>query len=342
MRFLLAMTTLALGLTLSVASCALSGFDKAPYGHGGGGGAGGSCQHAGAPERPTIADQGGSLDLVFALRTVDFGEDQPLPDRPGLDLDLACTCEEANPAQCVLPTYAVPDMRCDSADGRDNAAADLVGYIKKNAGSGSKQFTDSIGAGKWSILVHVTGYDGSPNDSKVTLEMYMTPGIAPAMPLWDGQDVWPLKAESFSGADPVIVDKNAYVANGELVSLVTGELRLDGGLRVRIGSGRAKAKLVHAGTAWKLEEGLLAGTWEARDALAGIGNLLFLGIKVCDTPLYSGAHAAVCDRVDIASAPSLPCDSLSFGMRFTADSAQLGAVALPDVAPVPCKVDQCG
>ncbi len=341
MRFAFATAVLIAGLSASVASCALSGFDKVPYGSGGGG-AGDGCNHAVAPSRPTIADAGGSLDLVFAMHSVDFGEDQPLADRPGLDLDAACTCEDAMAAQCVLPTYAVADMRCDSADGRDNATADLIGFIKKNTGSGSKQFSDSMAVGKWSILIRVTGYDGTPNDSKVSVALYMTPGLAPAVANWDGQDTWPIRAESFSATDPIILDKEAYVANGELVSLVTGELRLDGDLSVRIGSGRVMAKLVHEGTAWKLQDGLIAGTWEARDALAGIGNLLYLGMKVCDTFVYPGAHSAICDRVDIASAPSLPCDSLSFGMRFSADAAILGMTLPAEVVPPPCKVDQCG
>lgn len=339
----LALAALALGLSTAAMSCALGGFEKVPAGKGGAGGTVPACNHAKAPARPTSADPGGTLDLIFALHTVDFAEGAMLADRPGLDLDEQCTCEDPAATSCVLPSFAATmSPPCDSADGRDNATSDLINYFKANVGTGTPQFNAAIAAGQWTILVRVSDYDGSPNDSKVTVGFYMTPGLG-AVPQWNGSDKWPIRPESLSGQDPVLLDKNAYVAGGTLVSVVAGELELSGSLKVKIGSGIAMAALVKNGASWKLDQGLLAGTWNTRDALAGVGNLLLGGMKVCDQQLaYTAVRTAICTRVDIASAPSLPCDSLSFGMTFTADPAAFGTTAPPEMIPPPCKPDQCG
>ena len=54
---------------------------------------------------------------------------------------------------------------------------------------------------------------GTPNDSRVSVALYMTPGTAPATPKWDGTDAWPVRPESLvmgMGTDPILLDKNAY------------------------------------------------------------------------------------------------------------------------------------
>ncbi len=341
-----ALGALALFVPAALASCALPGFEKVSGTGGHGAGGGSSCQHATVPARPSTADPGGSLDLVFALHTIDFGEDLALADRPGLDLDGACTCEETSSKHCELPPYAAsPTPPCDAANGIDNATADLIKFIKMNAGAGTPQFNAAIMTGNWSILIRVFDYDGSPNDSKVSVALYMTPGIAPAAPKWDGTDAWPVRPESLSGSgtgsDAILLDKNAYVVDSKIVSVISGEIELNGALKVKIGSGYSVATISKSGTTWRLTDGLIAGSWNTRDALAGIGNLLFGGVQVCNSPFYAGAHSAICSRVDIASAPALPCDSLSFGMKYTADEAKLGTVAPPEMMLPACKPDQC-
>jgi hypothetical protein len=333
---------LAAAAPLVAASCALPGFEKVPGtgGKGGSGGAGGSCDHATVPARPTKADAGGTLDLVFAIHTIDFGEDLPLADRPGLDLDDACTCEDPAAKQCAMPPFAASQSPpCDSAQGIDNAAADLILFMKTNVGAGTPQINAGIAAGTWTILVRVFDYDGTPDDAKVSVGLYMSPGLG-AAPKWDGTDAWPVRPESLQGTEPILLDKNAYVTGGSVVSVVSGEIELQG-LKVKIGSGYAIASIAKTGAGWQLQNGLIAGSWNTRDALAGVGNLVFGGGQVCTLPFYAGAHTAICSRVDIASAAALPCDSLSFGMKFTADAAQLGKVAPPETILPPCKADQC-
>ena len=325
--------------------CALPDFEKVR--DEGTGGAGAGCDHALPPKRPTSGDPRGTLDLVFAMKMVDLGDTDP-PNRPGIDLDRTCTCgEPRQEGQCVIPPFVMGGtIPCDPADGRDNAVVPLIQESKTALMQGSPEFTAAIAQGKWSLLVRVSEYDGSPNDSSVSLAVYVTSGLA-APPLWDGNDAWPVRAESLANAtdenQPLIVDPNAYVVDGQLVGVISGELDINTTLKVRLASGFLTGKLVSEGGVWRIDDGLLAGTWLANEALKAVGNLTISNVPLCTLgPSYAVVRSIICNNVDIASAPTLPCDSLSFGMRMTAEAAKLGAITPAQPLPPVCPADQCG
>lgn len=329
-----------------VSGCVLPGFDKVKVGDGGSGGKGDGCDHATPPKRPTSGDPGGSLDLVFAVRTIDFGENDP-DNRPGLDLDQTCTCGASKQeGQCVIPPFVTSAMTpCDPPDGRDNAVANLIVQSKTALMKGSKEYSDAITTGQWTLVFRLTEYDGSAEDSSVRVSTYLTDKLG-APPVWDGMDAWPIRPESLAVATdlskPLIVDPNAYVVDHTLVSIFSGQLELNG-LKVRLASGFFTAQLVEDAGKWRLDEGLMAGTWQANDALNGVGSLLVGPLPLCNTgTLYEAVHNIVCNAVDIASSPSLPCDSLSFGMKLTAEAATLGPIAAAQMPGPTCPVDQCG
>jgi len=342
----------ALGFGLGVllaASCFVGSYelvDAASAGSGGGlppdgspGGTGG-CHHATWPSPPASSDPGTDVDLVFAVRKIDFGE-TALQNGPavGYDLDTRCTCQGEGPS-CLEPTSATAD-HCDGPEGRDNAASQLFHTLL--------QFVDAVGSetnsqlaaeGKWTLLVRLRQYNGQANDQQVVASLYPSPGrdndpcfgdaYAPA---WDGTDQWPVPAESLEGSGgaapdggtgeggcqpdagagldidlPRYTDPVAYVRDWVLVAnLPEAGMILSSTSHspvVKITAGFLTAHIDHTQIPgrWLLRDGLLVGRWKLSDFLAMLGAFTVNDQPLCtNNPAYIVVKPQICSYADVAS-----------------------------------------
>ncbi len=373
---------LTVGTALTVASCFVAGFDLAEpattttstaAAGSGGGGSGGSgaqggndpCQSATWPDPPSSSDPGpDNVELVVALRSLDFGESYTEPEGPtvGYDLDGRCTCQGQG-MSCTAPEYATDEI-CDGPAGRDNAMAMFLKLAQVFTSElSSERQSEQAETGHFSVLFRVRNYNGQPNDSEIEVAMFPSGGTdesscgggagEPPLPLWNGTDAWPISATalnrigtggaggcsggSVQGYDidsPKYVDPAGYVTGGVLVAgLPDAEIELpsDGQrLVLAFTQGFISGQLEQQGGAWYLRNALLVGRWQVEDVFRTLSGVVSGGDPFCTgDPIYQAIKSGVCEHPDIAATPGTPthpCDAISFGMAFDADPAQLGRI----------------
>lgn len=302
------------------------------------------CKSQTYPPPPTFNDAGpppeGNITFEVAVRSIDLGEKAPKETPVGLDLDNVCTClGEAQ--SCIYPSYATAD-HCDSPGGVDNAATKLFASIVAAVGEskfGSAFYSAKAEVGLWTLLGRVTGYNGEPNDPKVTFAFYspnnlvkseMTPGGMACMgdqgigagvvmvPCWNGSDVWDVDDTSVAMAGPgagtidapVYVDNNAYVSDGVLVANVTdADIAFGGGdlnyMSIKLTAGTIMGKIedLADGLGFRVTKGTLSGRWKTQDVFDRLGFFVASGQSLCtNTPiLYANFKSRICQFVDISS-----------------------------------------
>ena len=320
---------------------------------GGTGGAGGStgCAHATVPDAPSIADDGGDLDFVVALHTINLDE-KDFNVTLGLDLDGVCTCEDGGPATCDQPAGPL----CDGPGGMDNAVGIIFAtvYDLSSKVISSGQLSAAANAGQWTSLLRVRGYNGKADDAKVSAMVYTTQGVNAGMPkpVWDGNDAWPIDDTSLS--DPqnpdtaLIQTMDGYVAGGVLVLKIADHpLRIRGPLftmDITLKDVIVSGALEPSGASYKLTSGVIGGRWPLASAFPGLASIRYAGgSKLCkDDDNYVGVKSALCGNADLRmDGMAGACDTLSFGATFTSDPAKLGGV-VPAAGPPQdgCSPDQ--
>lgn len=298
------------------------------------------------PDPPSVADQMPNGTYVLALRSIELGEDSATP--PGFDLDGQCTCvNEAGPT-CVGAI-----QHCDAPNGIDNTMSKLMKLVATAAGLGSfgsAYFSAKANEGLWGMLIKIDNYNGLEDDPSVEVAVLVSPGFGmtdAGPPKWNGADTWPVSEASIDkdAGVPVYQSAGAYVSNNVLVAaLPTASLVISGGMEtitINVTGGVLTGTLQGAGGLFRLTNGILAGRWREADVFKALSSYRDSnGKPFCTdaTLFYNNAKGAVCNSRDILAdgtgAKSLPCDSLSLGIGFTAEPAALGEMKVP-AAPTP-------
>jgi hypothetical protein len=328
--------------------------DASPQVDGAAGGGPGVCPHAAAPEKPSVSDAGGDLDLLIAMRTIVLMADADAGIFPGYDIDRTCTCQGEN-SSCLVPTWATAS-HCDGPLGRDNAVGQLLAELAIflpvfNQDSWNAQ----VEAGAFSSIARIRGYNGLPDDDQVELSWY---GLGQywnihkeadggdSHPRWDGTDTWPVvssalepipQADGGVGYDverPLFTDRLAYVAGGVAVgNLPRGELKLSPTMTMVFTDVFVTARLVSGAQGWRAENGVISGAWALQDIFSQLGYLEVAGIPICKgSPPYSIVKSKICSYADIyrnRGTANTPCDSISIGVGFTGTAARFGPVEPP-------------
>jgi hypothetical protein len=314
-----------------------------------------TCEHAGPPDKPSVVDAGGDIDIVLALSHISFGIG---PDAgtgyAGYDVDKTCTCQGEDDS-CLRPAWAsAPD--CDQPGGRDNAAGELMKELASSVDTfGEARFNADVQAGIWTTLSRIRNYNGLADDDQVEISWYvasdfwsthMDPDGGKGRPKWDGTDEWPISTVSLKGtglADggvsydldhPISTDKNAYVSGGVAVGMLPkGMLPIDPNMKLVFSDLYLTGRLVNTPQGWALEDGVLAGVWTLEDIFSQLGHMVILGLPACiGSPPYAVLKGLICKRADIyrsRGTPTTPCDSLSVGLSFASKPARLGAISPP-------------
>lgn len=356
---------LGTGALFWVGACFFPSFEKVE-GTGGAGGTGGAapaeCESEGFLKPPaTHTDPADPVDLYFAVRTIDMGE-RDLPRRPGFDLDSKCTCctgcTTLEDDQCIYPTQLPADY-CDAIEGETNGGIDnnVAKFLRRaldlspNLIEASEALTEAADTGQWSMIVRVYNYNGEPDDSQVSVALYTAGVPTPAPPSWTLTDAWPVRSDSLADGttieDPLIVNHNAYVVANKLVGVFGGangklRLNLESALSIDLAYAIFQAELVKNGATYSLQNGVIGGMWGIADVFKALGALRRGNMPVlCKGDVaYSVVKGALCTlRDSIPNKMPSPCDSISFGLAFTAPQIKAPTTVQPLVDDsMPCAV----
>jgi hypothetical protein len=351
-RTLLGAALAVLGAFAAAASCqAVAGLDQdfqaapdaGPVRDAGGDGEAGSgaCMSATYPDPPSTPDDGKDIGPVtIAVHSIDLGD---TGNAVGYDLDHLCTCiDDAGPS--CAGRSSNPSIYCDVGGGVDNQFGKVITTIEiAISGFDSSTLSSKADMGIWSLLVQVTGYNGEKNDPSVQVGIYPCAGLGTA-PLWNGTDSWPILDTSYDAdGGPAYASNGAYVSDQTLVATVPSvPIQLGGAkqsIAIILSGAVLTGKLVESNGSWRLIQGVLAARIHLSDFFKAISSYRGTnGMPLCTDSgiLYSGLKTQVCNDADILADPTQPisstCDSISFGMGFTADPAVLGPTVM---APTP-------
>jgi hypothetical protein len=310
------------------------------------------CAEVFPPTKPAADDpsDAGNQTFVVALHTLDLGirTDGGTPPLFGFDLDNVFTCCDGGASSCTPPVLG---SHCDENGGRDNSGGQLIASLALLDPTvfNSTTISERLQDGVYSLIVQVSDYNGQANDTQIVAGLYASDGQQPdadgGIPLakWDGTDVWTIDDQFvLNGADasPILpnhFDAHAYVANGTMVMQVNFPLSLGtsatGAITIALTGGVITATVVPVpGGGYRLENGQVAGRWNASSVLTAAQSLTLAGSPICPgTTLYSNVKQQICAAADIATDPTednkgMTCDALSVAFGYTADPALMGAV----------------
>jgi len=288
-------------------------------------------------------------EFVVALRVLRLTKGSNGGDI-GFDLDRFCSCQ-GDEKSCIPPAGQSETLACDGAEGRDNQTPALFGIVSLalNGKDLSQLYSDGAEAGDWGVVFRVRDYNGEPNDSKVSVAWYGSPGPM-AIPTWDGTDAWPILTSTLGPMatvdDPKYFDDYAYVTDGTLVvSVPEGGLFIasqSSRLTIGITSGTITARIEKDALGrYVLRDGVITGRIPERTLFEMVSSFRGEGGKpFCTTELFwNTAKEAFCRGLDIQAGPAepnKPCNAASFAAGFDADPATLGVPLPPDPASAGC------
>lgn len=314
--------------------------------------------------------EGSGPEVTFALRHIllDQGEEWR---RIGYDLDGFCTQSVTDPSECAPRTADAP-REIDGVGGTDNSfghqfAPFLLIADDRLAEEAMNDSDKGIGV----ILVTVRGWNGMPDDSSVDVivmqSVFGTPALPdggrpdpvvpdggiiyddggmPPLPRWEGRDWWWVRHDNFLDSDPSIPllrDDRAYVSGGTIVVRLPGRVPivLAGSVRSSIFKLTGTTLTLRlSGDTRAVDEAILAGRWSIAD---GLEAAPYAGICV-GTENYNRVRRLADLSADIRSMPgepnpAVPCDAISFALRFDGVRAFVGGVTNLHGLPNPCDDD---
>ena len=303
--------------------------------------------------QPAGGGMGGSITVTTAIQSLHY---QPVDDAGmglGYNLDCVATCPG-------LPSCVGAGSNCDADGGRDLAGNELLLTIDALGNStGSGTVASQIAAGKLTIILQVSDWNGAPDDSQVTFAMFVASGIvanpdggadaaATLPPNWDGNDVWDIDPRTVAGVVrgdggeytyvPRALTTQAYVTNNQIVgTLQSVQVGLGFGLvtMTNIVFVATIIPVVFPGTlnsGYRLD-GQTAGRFSIHSILSlasALRDPLNPGMRVCGSdPTFQAFRTSLCTSADVMSDISrdntgAPCDAISAALGFTALSVRLG------------------
>jgi hypothetical protein len=317
-----------------------------------------SCSVRPPPSHLSDPADGGNLDLVFAVRELDFGGASEGWKKLGFDLDQldtkagtgVSTCQFTGKSSSIPPpSWWDYDCALDNAGG--GLMWDFGRTIAPKLEADLLETNTLFQLGERGILLRIQGYNGMPNDDLVIVSVLETSGTT--LPQWQGTDAWTVNEECLANIPNMIskyMDDNAYVAQGVVVARfdpfpIRMSLGNSANARLPLEQSLFTAQLTLDPTAgfYKLVAGRLGGTVRPVDLfrVASASNPTCL-----DPDTVLTIHSLACSYLDMRlPVPSgnndLPCNAFSMGLGFEAWTAVLaGTVSAPD-GPNPCGDIDC-
>lgn len=298
------------------------------------------------PPRPDIPDDGtDTMQLMFRIYDVPLSGDPSFWDGVGRNLDgFNTSIDSVDDRQCDPPAGA--SVPVDGPNGLDNVMGkQLLPYIGVIITCLEDELAASHLRGEGTLLLWVQGWNGSNNDSRVTVSLLVSAdgtsadaedvmwdtgthqlvlasdGVTPAPgPAAAATDSFYIRPESFTGGSnpiPVLRDIAGYIADGTLVYAIPerGDIPLNAGigsLTIRVTDGLILAEL---------SEDFMSISSAALSGRFGLQDLLMAGasIGVCDE-IRDDVEETFEPLLDVKSSATAaaggPCEAMSLGIPF--------------------------
>ena len=338
------------------------------------------CPSAGLPTadmRPPGTDDGDTSVIYLAIDKLRLGS-QDIKGNPdpnawediGFDLDGVCT--DPGSLGTPMPTDTcsmVEELPCtattskNAADGhgcRDNTFGRFEVDVSKltevsKYRLNDDQFNCALCVGYFSFVIKITGYNGQPNDPKIRLDLYPSPGLQKPAKLdcmgqsWKLGDLcwvdspdnrWKIDPDAFAGPvsgtelpDAKISDGNAYVRDGYVIAQLPDPSLLwfptQPGVPVNsfpiiVHKGVVAAKISKPGGRWELKEGTIEGATREMEMVNAFRQIGFCEADSLYGLMTSQVHAALDILASGPNQTSVKCDSMSVGVGFNARQATPG------------------
>jgi hypothetical protein len=325
-----------------------------------------ACTEFGFPGPPATGSATELPAMLFALSLFDLG----LPEdggfsapMSGFNLDRTCTDKPAQ-SSCV-PAKGTTASRLADKDGSiDNVGEDLILVLATGSIFSPKGINDLLQNGKFGGVINVDKYNGTLNDTQVTVSMVPTIGLdTGGKPNFTETDRWRPDGLFYSGNDQsIFVTPDAYVTDGVLVAkLPEITFRLPVApespfLVLHLYDVKLSATVVIGdGGTYRLTDGVFAGRWSAKEMVGTIGGLRASSIAdagICNASgIFGLVRNTICPSRDIAERESddegackpqrPPCNAISAGARFDTYRVNTTGVTVPadfdsGVVPVVC------
>ena len=301
--------------------------------------------HPPLPPSTTTAETPGAR--FFAVKTFRLRPRDALPI--GYDLDDRCTGtagSTTSAAPCTSPNEGDPVV--DDDGGVDNSFGrllDTVRLVNPADDLAGEAFTTSAERGIFTFIVQVLGWNGEPNDERVSVAMITGTNLASSgcgdaavpggRPRFDGCDRWDFSEDTpFTPEFGVAANgMDGYVTNGVLVATDRKTPRSFGfgETTVTLHEPLLTARIVDDAGVPTLVDGVVTGRVAASTLLEFVYRLERDGGAFCDDPNTTAlVRQFVCDRRDITLSRSddgkgLGCDAVSFAFGFDAPASFLGS-----------------
>jgi hypothetical protein len=289
------------------------------------------------PPSRTVAEEGPNLQFIVAVNK--FFLKTGAGAKPlGYNLDGLCGCD----ASCKPRAGGSPI--CDDSTGVDNTGLTIFS-LQLSSVDVEQRANENLQKGDNGVLVRVSDYNGTPNDSTVQIEIFAsqgtenpdggTTGIAPK---GTSADKWTIDKTNVEL--PQLKSKertDGYVRDGILVAPnLSTNIQIDADISVSFRFGLLTAKIEPlANGEYALREGIVAGRWPINDALLTLARISdpTTGNKqtpFCETKglIYTSAIDSLCAQTDMRAdndnTGTLLCDAVSTAMGFEALPGSLG------------------
>lgn len=316
------------------------------------------------PENAAMPDGPGA---VFAMSNTRLGRnatngmlDANVWKTFGYNLDFTATMKSSagvmlGEETCVRASDATWNTIADGNEGRDNGFGKTIMPIILGANGEAELSTNKVlQSGKFTLLFEINGLGDARSYQALTARIYsartLVDGMGmPIQPAWDGNDVWPVAAESVSEGmldKPLVAAMNGYVAPEGLGGTFVGQFTGTIDFPIEFAEAPENAEVLHvqihdplvtlrfSADRMHVEEGRIAGFIDPLE-IAEEGERI-LGIfdqTLCNSDTSESIRAQVLQSVDILRGGEndklRACDSISVGIHFEASRAKLGAVADP-------------
>ena len=327
------------------------------------------CAHARIPAQPLPQSANVQDAAVFALSAVEFGGGRAGgASEVGYDLDNICSCFQDDAGNPPVAESCTPRARttqhCDGVGGRDNALAETVNQIPTGPVGFGTYITRILREGRGGLLMVLDGYNGEPNDDKVSLGFLPSHGKyrvvdggpdADAQPEYVDADTtnrWSIAPDSYllrnNSGTPARLARG-WVRDGTLVVLLPSTGLPLVGLQLSMEDAYLVAPLnLDDKTKPLIDRGTIVGRWGLKNLIESAGrftvSLTAQGpAQLCTQGSFFDPtfKNAICQTADInlfadADGKGKPCDAVSIAIGFRTENAEVGDfVDVPTVAECP-------
>jgi hypothetical protein len=290
----------------------------------------------GPPAKPAAPATTSTTEHTYALNALFLGD----TDRAGNPSTTAWkkfgynidgkVSDKTSTDVCTPAAGAGKEAQVDGDNGIDNAfGSRIVPIIQTFSHDISKQLTDSIQKGSFTIMLDTVGLTDDPAQTNTALTGQLFAGGKLDNPTFTLSDKWPVRPELLNDGKTVasgskVKFTDAFIVGGQWVNGVGTDVKLSlafGGVALDINIHKATIVFNHAGA--DATNGTIAGVIDTAELINGLRSVAGrISDSLCSGSAFDSIAQQITQASDIltdgTNAGGTPCTAISIGIGFTA------------------------